>query len=91
MQWIELLLLVLASFRLTHLIVYDTIMEPLRVFTEKSLFVHELVTCYWCCGIWTSALLLLLQDQWPRFASPLILMLAVAAGQALVEAWVQRK
>jgi hypothetical protein len=88
MYWFDLLLLMLASFRLTHLIVSDDIMEPFRQLWAKFPFVHELVTCYWCCGIWVSALLVLLHGHFPTLARPIILIFAVAAGQALLERWV---
>ena len=90
MHWFDLLLLILASFRLTHLIVMDDIMAPFRNLWARRPFVHELVNCYWCCGIWVSALLFLLQSYWSAAARPVILILAVAAGQALLERWQQK-
>lgn len=91
MGWFDLVLLILASFRLTHLIVYDSITEPLRRSLTKDPFFSELITCYWCCGIWVSALLALCTYQWPVLGRPLLLVLAVAAGQALIEKQVQSK
>lgn len=91
MHWFDLLLLMLASFRLTHLIVADQIMVPFRQFWARFAFVHELVTCYWCCGIWVSAVLVALQAYWPVVGRPLLLVLAVAAGQALLERSGQEK
>ncbi|HEY3367993.1 MAG TPA: DUF1360 domain-containing protein [Symbiobacteriaceae bacterium] len=91
MHWLNLLLIILASFRLTHLLVFDTITAPLRKPFEAKPFIGELITCYWCCGVWISGLLLLLRDFMPRVGNPLILLLAVAGGQSLLENLVQRK
>ncbi|HYG60647.1 MAG TPA: DUF1360 domain-containing protein [Symbiobacteriaceae bacterium] len=90
MDWFDLALLMLASFRLTHLVVFDTITEPLRRQFSQQPFTAELISCYWCTGVWVSAVLCagyLLQPGWVR---PLLLVLAVAAGQSLLEKLVQR-
>lgn len=87
----DLLLLVLASFRLTHLVAFDKIAAPLRTRAEPSPLLHELLTCYWCCGVWVSALLGFSFLQWPAIAKPAILILAVAGGQSVVENLLQRK
>lgn len=102
----HLLVLVLASFRLAHLVVFDRITEFLRApFLKAGFTVDEsgevtvekvpanrlgyLVTCYWCTGIWTSALLVGLRLRFPRVARPLVLVLAVAGAQGLLEAAVR--
>ncbi|HWI66116.1 MAG TPA: DUF1360 domain-containing protein [Symbiobacteriaceae bacterium] len=85
MTWLDLALLVLASFRLTHLIVFDAIMEPVRTRLEPIRFVGEVVSCYWCCGIWASGALVAAHLLWPAASRPVELLLAVAAGQALLE------
>ncbi|MGE5675020.1 MAG: DUF1360 domain-containing protein [Mycobacterium leprae] len=88
MQMLELLLLILASFRLTHLIVFDGITEPIREFLANRPFLGPLVQCHWCMGVWVSGFLLLLHFLWPPVGNVLILLLAVAGGQALLESWI---
>jgi hypothetical protein len=89
-SWINLILVVLASFRLTHLLVFDKIAEPLRKPIESVPFLGSLITCYWCTGIWVSAFLVLLVKLWPQPGYVIILILAVAGGQALLERWVEK-
>jgi len=90
MGWFDLVLLILASFRLTHLIVFDDIAEPVRKLLDRWRFTAVMIACYWCAGIWASAGLVLLYLLWPTPARVLLLVLAVAGGQALVERVVQR-
>ncbi|WAA11292.1 DUF1360 domain-containing protein [Fervidibacillus albus] len=100
-------LLVLASFRLTRLIVFDKITEFLRrpfmdevtevdengdsvtfiVPKSKGLrkWMGELLSCYWCTGIWTSAILLFILYVEPTVATPVIVILAIAGAAAIIE------
>jgi hypothetical protein len=48
-----------------------------------------LLTCYWCTGIWTSAALVGLRAFSPRIGRPVVLVLAVAGAQSLMEAAVR--
>ena len=105
---LELVVLILASFRLTHLLVFDTIAEPLRRWVSAApaqgtgaaygyppgrtrhgpirAFLATLVQCYWCAGVWVSAGLLLSYLSWPSpVMKGLLLILAIAGGQALLE------
>lgn len=91
MTWLGLALLILASFRLTHLVVYDSIMEPIRERLGPVPFIGELISCHWCCGIWASGLLVGIYLVWPTVSFPLILLLAVAGGQAIVESLIRRE
>lgn len=92
MTGLDLLLLTLAAFRLTHLVVVDSITEPVRDRVKaRSAFFGELVTCYWCCGVWVSGLVAaawfwLWRWQGSRF---LVLLLALAGAQALIETGAQ--
>lgn len=90
MNWLDLVLLILASFRLTHLLVTDSITEPIRQRLESVRFIGELITCYWCAGVWVSGGLVALHLIWPGGSRPLLLLLAVAGGQALLETLVRR-
>lgn len=100
-SWMAFVMLILASYRLTHLIVFDKITEFIRepFLTKKSVSSTEtkkvpkstigyLLTCYWCTGIW-SAILLGLTYLWiPNIAKYVIFILAIAGGQAILESFV---
>lgn len=111
-SWVEFLLLALASFRLTRLIVYDKITEFIRnpfideivevneagesetyYVPKKGLikgFFGELLSCYWCTGVWSSIALSVLFLLQPNIATPIILVLAVAGLGALIETLLQK-
>lgn len=106
----EFFLLILASFRLTRLIVFDKIFRFVRSpFLEVSerkdqegnviehveakgnglrKLIGELLSCYWCFGIWSSLFLyggfVLIS---PIFY-PLIIVLAVAGAASVIEFYV---
>ncbi|KEZ53512.1 DUF1360 domain-containing protein [Metabacillus indicus] len=110
--WIDFLLLFLASFRLTRLLVYDKITafirRPFHREAEETLpdgstiayieikggglqkWIGELLSCYWCTGIWTSAFLYGIYVYMPDLASPLILILAIAGCAAIVESIIEK-
>ncbi|APH68065.1 sporulation protein YjcA [Bacillus spizizenii] len=114
-NWLSLFLLSLAVFRLARLLVFDTIMAPLRsLFHEEKeekdadgnietyivikgtgvrAFIGELLSCYWCTGVWCAGFLILCQALIPQIAQWLILLLAIAglAGiiETLVSKWLQ--
>ncbi|GIN62993.1 membrane protein [Robertmurraya siralis] len=111
-SWMELIVISLASFRLTRLIVFDKISEFIRnPFFEEEIevnengneevylvpkkgliknFIGELLSCYWCTGIWSAAGLCLFYLKWPLFAFPFLLILAVAGIAAIIETIIQR-
>ena len=106
------LLLGLASFRLTRLIVFDVIAERFRMFfLEEAIeendneedtvyvvprgkglrrFIGELISCYWCTGIWVSGFLVASLGLFPSFTMWLLVILSVAALASLIETLVQR-
>lgn len=106
------LLLGLASFRLTRLIVFDKITEPLRrpffeeieekdedgkvevflVPKEKGLrgWLGQLLSCFWCVGIWSSLFLVVLYLEHVFIGEILILILAVAAVGSIIEVIISR-
>ncbi|MDO3660104.1 DUF1360 domain-containing protein [Bacillus sp. C28GYM-DRY-1] len=114
-NWLSLFLLSLAVFRLTRLLVFDTIMTPLRnLFHEEKeekdadgnmetyivikgtgmrAFIGELLSCYWCTGVWCAGFLILSRALIPQVAQWLILLLAIAglAGiiETLISKWLQ--
>ncbi len=101
LTWLNFIMIILASYRLTHLIVFDKITEFIRKpflkdkkisATEtkrvpKSMFGY-LLTCYWCTGIWSAILLGILFIFTPLFAKYIIFILAIAGGQAILETFV---
>lgn len=111
-SFMELLMLALASFRLTRLIVNDKITEFIRApffdeTEEKNAdgeietyivpkkggirgFFGELLSCYWCTGVWSSLLLIGMYLLYPVVATPIILVMAVAGLAAIIETIVQR-
>jgi Protein of unknown function (DUF1360) len=108
----ELLILALASFRLTRLIVYDKITGFLRrpflkeveeknengelevywVVREGRIrsFFGELLSCYWCTGMWSAIFLYVSYYLYASFAAPVLLILAVAGLAAIIETLVQK-
>ncbi|MGG0719060.1 DUF1360 domain-containing protein [Robertmurraya massiliosenegalensis] len=110
-SWMEFIVISLASFRLTRLIVFDKITEFIRspFFVEEvevnengeeevyyvpksggfTHFIGELLSCYWCTGIWSAAGLCLFYLQLPAFATPFLLILAVAGIAAIIETIIQ--
>ncbi|QNU27175.1 DUF1360 domain-containing protein [Geobacillus sp. 46C-IIa] len=105
-------LLCLASFRLTRLIVYDAITDwlrrPFHEWVEEELsdgrkemflvlkgsglrrWFGELLSCYWCTGIWCAAFCYAGIMLWPTVFQPFIVLLAIAGGAALIETIVSK-
>ena len=97
----QFILIALATFRLTHFIVFDRLGYLVRSpFVDEAgnpryrrgllHTIGEGITCFWCCGVWVSALLYLGFWQFPVVMRPLIALLAVAGVQSAIHSWVQR-
>ncbi|EKN68818.1 hypothetical protein BABA_12226 [Neobacillus bataviensis LMG 21833] len=52
-------------------------------------FMGELLSCYWCTGIWAAALIVTFYYISPVVSTPIILILAVAGLASIVEVFVQ--
>ncbi len=83
------LLLALASFRVTRLVVYDKISRWFRDLFENannglSHTTHDLLGCPWCIGFW-SALILVVAYFTQPWAWSVIFFLAVAGLGSLVQ------
>jgi hypothetical protein len=52
-------------------------------------FMGELLSCYWCTGIWASIGLCALYLIYPTVAFPILLILAVAGLAAIIETLIQ--
>lgn len=108
----EFLLLCLATFRVTRLIVFDTITAFLRrpfhdlieetnengeketyiVVKGKGLqyWIGELLSCYWCVGVWVAFFLWLFNMVYPTLAAPFIIIFAITGVASIIEAYVSR-
>ncbi|MFB6497917.1 DUF1360 domain-containing protein [Bacillus haynesii] len=112
-SWLLFILFSIAVFRLTRLVVFDTIMAPFRSLfheeveeknektgeTETYLvmkgkgvraWIGELLSCYWCTGVWCTAFLLVLYAFVPTIAEWLILLLAIAGLAGVLETIVSK-
>ncbi|RDI47743.1 DUF1360 domain-containing protein [Falsibacillus pallidus] len=112
LTFIQFFILGFASFRITHLIVFDKITAFLRApffdeFTMKDEdgndavyiapkksgvrgWIGELLSCYWCTGIWVSIALFLSALYFPKWAEPVIIIFAIAGVASLIESAVQK-
>jgi hypothetical protein len=98
------IILILASYRLTHLIVFDKITEFIRkpfvkkvkVETENGVVSKEipksmfgyLLKCYWCAGVWSAILLGGGYLLFPRVMFVIIFILSIAGAQSIIETFV---
>ncbi|MFI8577164.1 DUF1360 domain-containing protein [Rossellomorea aquimaris] len=111
MEILDIIILGIAVFRMTHLIVFDKITEFLRSpffdevpeMSEDGVeeiflvpkkggikgFIGELLSCYWCTGIWVAVFLYGGNVIFPQFFFPIITVLAVAGVASILEAAVQ--
>jgi len=103
-SWMTYIMLILASYRLTHLIVFDKITEFIRrpfvkkvkVETQDGTETKEVPTsmfgyllkCYWCAGVWSAILLAGAYLLFPRVAFVIILIFSIAGGQSIIETFV---
>jgi len=103
-SWLTYIMLILASYRLTHLIVFDKITEFIRrpfmkkvqVQTEHGMETKEipksmfgyLLKCYWCAGVWSAILLGGGYLLFPTAGFIIILILSIAGGQSILETFV---
>ncbi|MCZ0756163.1 DUF1360 domain-containing protein [Anoxybacillus sp. J5B_2022] len=79
-----------------HEIVEETLpdgtTETFLVVKGKGLrkWIGELLSCYWCTGIWCAALLYAGDMIWPAVFEPLVFVLAIAGCAAFLETIVQK-
>ncbi|HJV16399.1 MAG TPA: DUF1360 domain-containing protein [Bacillales bacterium] len=104
MSWMTYIMLILASYRLTHLIVFDKITEFIRKPFVKKVKVETkdgpkskevpkslfgyLLKCYWCAGVWSAIFLGLAYLLFPKITFVFILIFSVAGGQCILESFV---
>ncbi len=103
-SWITYVMLILASYRLTHLIVFDKItefirkpfMKKVKVETNHGVETKEvpkgmfgyLLKCYWCAGVWSAIFLGGGYLLFPRVTFVIILIFSIAGGQSIIETFV---
>lgn len=58
--------------------------------TGLQKWIGELLSCYWCTGVWISALLLLCYYWIPNVTEPVLLLLAIAGAAAIIETIIGR-
>lgn len=82
------ILLSLATYRLTRLVLLDEIAEPLRERIWKRFPPHTkfgyLFTCFWCFGFWASILVVVLYLLVPPIAYVVSLVLSISAVVGIV-------
>ena len=108
----EFILLSLATFRITRLIVFDTIItfirKPFHEIIEEvnddgttatylqikgtgiKFWIGELLSCYWCVGVWVAAILLTSYIFLPIATSVIVYIFAIAAVASIVEAIISK-
>ena len=71
--WLILILLSLATYRATRLVVYDSF-PPIKAIRDRITrpeWLHDLVTCHWCASGWISAALVAGTIWWAPHGCPL--------------------
>ena len=91
---VNLLILILAAFRLTHLITTDAIADGFRTRVWKKFppatKIGYLITCNWCTGFWVSIFLVIFYLILPLATLVVSLVLAISASIGLISAWIER-
>lgn len=98
------IMIILASYRFTHLIVFDKITEFIRKPFLKTTTITEnghektkklpdsklgyLLNCYWCAGVWSAIIFGLGYILYPMIFIPAIFIFAIAGGQTIIETFV---
>jgi len=83
MTFKQALLIILASFRMTRIIVFEKIFKHFRDALKKreNLYVigtiHAMITCPWCAGVWTTLIIIVFYFLVP-FGILLVYVLALA-------------
>lgn len=93
---LELMLISIASFRLSKLLMEDAIFEfirkPFFTYVEKDGvqykqskgFIGDMFSCYWCLPVWTTLVLLVLYKVFPYILEPIVILLACSAVASFI-------
>lgn len=103
-SWMMFMMIILASYRFTHLIVFDKITEFIRNSFLVTKTINDgghqktkklpdsklgyLLNCYWCTGIWSAIIFGLGYVLYPNIFIPAIFIFAIAGGQTIIETFV---
>lgn len=87
---VHLVLLALAVFRITRLIMQDEISEPFREWVWKkyppnTTKIGYLISCPWCLSIWVAVFLVVLYVFVPWIAIPVAAVFALSAVAGLID------
>lgn len=80
----------LAVYRLTRILIEDVIFDTPRNaiwkrFPPETTKIGYLFTCYWCLGLWTSGLMVVLYLLIPAVALAIALILAISAVVGIID------
>lgn len=89
---IHLLILALATYRISRFLVEDTLFSPVRDriwarFPPESTFAGYFFTCYWCSSIWAASALVICYILVPWLAIPVAAVLALSTVVGLLDHW----
>jgi hypothetical protein len=106
------LLISLAAFRLTRLIVFDKITAFIRNPFHETVeevnndgmvelyivpkgkgirkWIGELLSCYWCTGIWSATILLVIMCFFPTIYLYLVYILAISGAAGIIENYISK-
>jgi hypothetical protein len=92
---VNLIILSLGAFRLTHLITTDAIADGFRTKVWKrfppTTKIGYLITCNWCTGFWVALFTVLFYLALPTLTIVVSLVLAISAAIGLISAWIENK
>lgn len=86
---VELIVLILASFRITRMITRDTIFDSLRdrIPEGEDVSLGYMIRCDWCAGIWVSGAVVGITAQLTSIPLPVLVWFAVAGALGLLASW----
>lgn len=91
---VELVILILGVYRLTRLVVQDTILEPVRDWVWNrwgyDRGIGYLISCYWCTSFWFASLVVILYTIVPVPTLAAMLVLAISAAVGIIAARMDR-
>ena len=94
MNFLELTVFALATFRITRFIIEDVLPEPLRNLVWKYFPPHKgigyLITCYWCTSFWVATLLTIGYILIPSVLFFICLPLALSAVTGIISKYLDR-
>lgn len=85
----DIVLMVLGTYRLTRLLVFDTIFKLLRDFVKARsnylvfYVVREIITCPWCAGVWASLIIVIIYFLVP-FGQILVILFAISGVASFI-------